>query len=62
LNRATLHLRKTKRKKVQLGKSMVVGGLIYGLINVRTNGDKILCATLDESSSKWRIKSFDSRF
>jgi beta-lactamase superfamily II metal-dependent hydrolase len=62
MNRATLHLRKTKRKTVQLGKSMVVGGLIYGLINVRTNGDKILCATLDESSSKWRIKSFDSRF
>lgn len=41
---------------------MVVGGLIYGLVNVRTDGEKILCATLDESSSDWRIKTFDSRF
>jgi hypothetical protein len=41
---------------------MVVGGLIYGLVNVRTNGRQILCATLDEQSAEWRIKSFDSRF
>ena len=53
---------KTRRERVRLGHAMVVGGLIYGLINVRTDGEKILCATLDESNSRWRIKSFRSRF
>jgi len=62
LDRATLHITKAKRKTVRLGGTMVVGGLIYGLVNVRTDGDKILCATLDEKDSDWRIKSFRSRF
>jgi hypothetical protein len=62
LNRATLHIKKTKREKINLDKAMVVGGLIYGLINVRTDGNKILCATLDETNNDWRIKTFYSRF
>lgn len=43
-------------------KPKVVKNLIYGLVNVRTDGKKILCATLDELSSDWKIKEFDSRF
>ncbi|MFQ5477546.1 MAG: hypothetical protein ACE5E4_02905 [Candidatus Binatia bacterium] len=62
LDRATLHIAKAKKDKVTLGEAMVVGGLIYGLVNVRTDGNKILCATLDEKDNDWRIKSFDSRF
>jgi beta-lactamase superfamily II metal-dependent hydrolase len=62
LVRATLHITKAKRKTVRLGSTMVVGGLIYGLVNVRTDGDKILCATLDEKDSHWRINTFRSRF
>ena len=62
LDRSTLEITKAKKKKVELGEAMVVGGLIYGLVNVRTDGDTILCATLDESKSKWRIKKFKSRF
>jgi len=62
LDRSTLEITKAKKKEVRLENAMVVGGLIYGLINVRTDGNKILCATLDESSSKWRIKTFESRF
>lgn len=62
LDRATLHIKGAKRKTVRLGKAMVVGGLIYGLINVRTDGDKILCATLDEKDNDWRIETFHSRF
>ncbi|MGH7928333.1 MAG: ComEC/Rec2 family competence protein, partial [Candidatus Binatia bacterium] len=62
LARATLHITKAKRKTVRLGSTMVVGGLIYGLVNVRTDGDKILCATLDEKDGDWRIKTFRSRF
>ena len=40
----------------------VVDGIVYGLVNVRTDGEKILCATLNEGKSKWEIKSFTSRF
>ncbi len=43
-------------------KPKVVKNLIYGLVNVRTDGKRILCATLDEQSSNWKIKEFESRF
>jgi beta-lactamase superfamily II metal-dependent hydrolase len=45
-----------------LGGSYVVSGIIYGLVNVRTDGNRILCATLNEKSHTWDVKSFDSRF
>ena len=62
LDRATLHITKAKKKEVNLGTARVVGGLIYGLVNVRTDGDQIMCATLDEGEDDWRIKTFRSRF
>lgn len=40
----------------------VVDGIVYGLVNVRTDGNKILCATLNEGKSKWEVKRFTSRF
>jgi len=40
----------------------VVTGLIYGLVNVRTDGQRILCATLDEKDRDWRIETTQSRF
>ncbi|MEW4922740.1 hypothetical protein [Algibacter sp. 2305UL17-15] len=40
----------------------VVDGIVYGLVNVRTDGNKILCATLNEGKSKWEFKTFTSRF
>lgn len=40
----------------------LVDGFVYGLVNVRTDGEKILCATLNEGKSKWEIKTFTSRF
>ena len=40
----------------------IIDGLVYGLVNVRTDGNKILCATLNEGKSKWEIKKFNSRF
>jgi beta-lactamase superfamily II metal-dependent hydrolase len=46
----------------RLGKSYLVAGLIYGLVNVRTDGEKILCATLNEKSNKWETKVVYSRF
>ena len=42
--------------------SMFVTGLIYGLVNVRTDGDKILCATMSEKDGDWQVETFKSRF
>ncbi len=45
-----------------MGKTSIVSGLIYGLVNVRTDGEKILCATLDEADRRWRVETTKSRF
>ena len=40
----------------------IVDSVTYGLVNVRTDGKKILCATLNEKKDKWEVESFQSRF
>jgi len=45
-----------------LARTLVVAGLIYGLVNVRTDGKTILCATLNEKDNTWQVKKFTSRF
>lgn len=40
----------------------VIDGIVYGLVNVRTDGNKIICATLNEGKYEWEIKRFNSRF
>ncbi|MCK9398917.1 MAG: hypothetical protein M0Q51_02835 [Bacteroidales bacterium] len=45
-----------------LDKIKVVDTIVYGLVNVRTDGNKILCATLNEGKSKWEVQTFNSRF
>jgi len=45
-----------------MGKTLVVGDLICGMVNVRTDGSKILCATRDENSKRWRKNVILSRF
>lgn len=54
-------LNPTTRLK-SLKNRLVVDGIVYGLVNVRTNGDKILCAVLNEKKNKWEQQSFTSRF
>ena len=49
-------------RKRDLWKSMFVSGIVYGLVNVRTDGEKILCATLSETKREWEIETFNSRF
>ncbi|WP_188606125.1 ComEC/Rec2 family competence protein [Aquaticitalea lipolytica] len=49
-------------KSKTMNRLKVVDGIVYGLVNVRTDGHKILCATLNEGKSKWEIKTFYSRF
>jgi hypothetical protein len=44
------------------GAPNTVAGLVYGLVNVRTDGKRILCATRDEKQQSWRIESTTSRF
>lgn len=41
---------------------LVVDGIIYGLVNVRTDGNHILCAVLNEKKVKWEYQVFESRF
>lgn len=45
-----------------LGSTLIVAGLIYGLVNIRSDGHKILCATLNEKDHSWQVRSFVSRF
>ena len=34
----------------------------YGLVNVRTDGETIMCATMKESSDGWTVHTFPARF
>jgi hypothetical protein len=40
----------------------IVPGIVYGLVNVRTDGETILCATRDEAKHDWDIATFPARF
>ena len=40
----------------------VVDAVTYGLVNVRTDGRNIVCATLNEKKDKWEVEKFRSRF
>ncbi len=51
-----------EKKKRRMQYTDVVAGLIYGLVNVRTDGDRILCATMNEGDGTFAVKSFRSRF
>jgi beta-lactamase superfamily II metal-dependent hydrolase len=54
-------LRPTTIKR-RLDRAYLVAGVIYGLVNVRTDGEKILCATLNEKTNAWETKTIRSRF
>jgi beta-lactamase superfamily II metal-dependent hydrolase len=53
---------KPRKGSRKLNFTYLVTGVLYGLVNVRTDGDKILCATLNEADKTWDIKTFRSRF
>jgi beta-lactamase superfamily II metal-dependent hydrolase len=54
-------LRPSKRSRSFAG-SYVVSGIVYGLVNVRTDGETILCATMNEANRSWNVKTFRARF
>lgn len=45
-----------------LGGVYIVTGMTYGLVNVRTDGRKIVCATLNEGQKTWQTKVVQARF
>lgn len=49
-------------KKLKAAGSYLIAGLVYGLVNVRTDGEWIMTATMDEKSMKWSTKGFTARF
>ena len=53
---------KPTRGKRSLKGCYVVGGIVYGLVNVRTDGTTILCATRNEADLSWKIKTLPARF
>lgn len=53
---------KPRRRQRRLTGTCLVAGLIYGLVNVRTDGEKILTATLNEGNADWSVRTFKSRF
>lgn len=54
-------LRSSKRYRRASG-TYLVTGLVYGLVNVRTDGQRIQTATLNEADASWSVKNFRSRF
>ncbi|MEW9806633.1 ComEC/Rec2 family competence protein [Mesorhizobium marinum] len=66
---STIHFRETKpgalnpeSKRRRLGQTYVVAGQIYGLVNVRTDGRRIMSATMNEGDGSWQIKTILARF
>jgi hypothetical protein len=59
--RASGDLNARKREREFWG-TYLVSGIVYGLVNVRTDGKKILCATLNEKNATWSVKTFNARF
>ncbi len=51
-----------KNASKRLWRSRVMHKTHYGLVTVRTDGDTIMCATLNETEEKWIIHTFPARF
>ena len=54
--------RNPRTRSRTLDRTLIVAGVIYGLVNVRTDGEKILCAVMNEKDHSWQVKTITSRF
>ncbi|OVE79271.1 hypothetical protein BVY01_02950 [bacterium I07] len=68
-DRAAIHFKEMKpgdlnptTKSKTMRHTRVVSGLVYGLVNVRTDGQKILCAIMNEKNGSWQTQTLQSRF
>ena len=66
---STLHYRESrpafftaKRATRRLKGAYLATGVRYGLVNVRTDGNQIICATQREDGEGWTVRSFKARF
>lgn len=50
-----------KRTSKTLDHLFLAADLVYGLVNVRTDGVRILCATLNEKDHSWNTRWIDAR-
>ena len=41
-------------------RSSIRRGLVYGLVNICTDGERVLCATLDERGNDFDVKTFQA--
>jgi len=51
-----------RKRTTRLSQTRLVAGLIYGLVNIRTDGEKILAATMNEGDGTFSVKTFKTRF
>jgi len=51
-----------KRDRRRLQGSYLATGVRYGLVNVRTDGNQIICATQREDGQGWTVRAFKARF
>ena len=54
--------RNPETQRRSLAGSRIVTGAVYGLVNVRTDGSMIRCATMNEKHHTWEVKTIESRF
>ncbi len=52
----------TRNVKKRAWKSRIMERNHYGLVNVRTDGETIMCATKNETGKRWIIHTFPARF
>jgi hypothetical protein len=64
LDRASVRVKKFSGRANTLGlhEALILADLIYGLVNVRTDGERIMAATMNEKDRSWKIKEIKSRF
>jgi beta-lactamase superfamily II metal-dependent hydrolase len=66
--RATFHFREVRGPfgisydTRSVWRSRVMTKTHYGLVNVRTDGQKIICATMRETGEGWTVHEFNARF
>ncbi len=53
---------RARRSSRVMHDAYIVAGIVYGLVNVRTDGETILCATMNEKNGTWDAKRFKARF
>ncbi len=49
-------------EETDLARSLLVHKILYGLVNVRTDGTTILTATMNEGDRTFSVKTFEARF